>query len=99
MSKLNFKLVNDTAVFNYADLMTCEPYLFETMHERYKVPLDLVENPYYGDEAPVIAIDHNLKIAFNTGFYDPWNEGDQADIYKTYWAILETLIKQALAEY
>ena len=97
MSKLKFKFINDTAVYDYDQLVSEKPYLHDKIYG-VGFTLDLVEHPYYGDEAQVIAIDHNLKLAFNTEFYDPWNDTDKEYIYENYMDILQTLIKQALSE-
>lgn len=46
---------------------------------------DLVEHPIYGDEAPVVAISHALRVAWDTGFYDPLDDaGDMIHIFDQY---------------
>lgn len=97
MPKLKFKFVNDTAVYNYDQLVSEKPYLLDKIYG-VGFTLDLVEHPYRGDEVPVLAIDHNLKLAFNTNFYDPWNDTDKEYIYEDYMALVAALIKQALVE-
>ena len=87
-------LINDYVVYDYAETMALEPYVYDVI-EGTGFTLELVEHPIYGDESPVLAIDHNNKLVFNTGAYDPWNDTDQEYIYDAYMKVLEIRIRQA----
>lgn len=63
-------------VMSYDDIVAANPYVFTVDPELGFGDLELVEHPVYGEDYPVIAVDHKNKIAFNTGFYDPWLGGD-----------------------
>jgi hypothetical protein len=90
-------LINDYVVYDYAETMALEPYVHDVM-AGVGFTLELVEHPIYGDESPVLAVDHNNKIVFNTGAYDPWNDTDQEYIYDDYMKVLEILIKKAMED-
>jgi hypothetical protein len=88
-------LINDYVVYDYAETMALEPYVHDVM-AGVGFTLELVEHPIYGDESPVLAVDHNNKIVFNTGAYDPWNDTDKEYIYDDYMKVLEIRIRQAV---
>jgi len=87
-------VINDYVIYDYAETMALEPYVHDVM-AGVGFTLELVEHPIYGDESPVLAVDHNNKIVFNTGFYDPWNDTDKEYIYDDYMKVLEIRIRQA----
>ena len=89
------KVLNDYLVYDYAETMALEPYV-QSVIEGTGFTLELVEHPIYGDESPVLAIDHNNKIVFNTGAYDPWNDTDKEYIYEDYMKVLKLIIKQPM---
>jgi hypothetical protein len=88
-------LINDYVVYDYAETMALEPYVYDVM-AGVGFTLELVEHPIYGDESPVLAVDHNNKLVFNTGAYDPWNDTDKDYIYDDYMKVLEIRIRQAM---
>lgn len=88
-------VINDYVIYDYAETMALEPYVHDVM-VGVGFTLELVEHPIYGDESPVLAVDHSNKLVFNTGFYDPWNDTDKEYIYDDYMKVLGIRIKQAL---
>jgi hypothetical protein len=51
--------------------------------------VELYEHPRYGDEHPLIGVNHISRIAFDTGYYDPWDDiGDCESILEDFQQIL-----------
>ena len=55
---------------NYQKLMLFNPTIYGTMINSKKQEITFVEHPTRGDEYPVIAICHKLKLAATTDFYE-----------------------------
>ena len=66
---------NEHKQYNITWLLSQAPYLFDSVS---KNGIKFYEHPTHGDEYPVIAVLDG--IAWDTGFYDPWNNCDQAYI-------------------
>jgi hypothetical protein len=88
MKELDYKVICDKPVYDYAQLMAQKPCVIDTI-ESDSFGIDLVEHPFCGTLRALIAVDHDNKLAFSTGFYDPWNDTALDVIYQKHVAILE----------
>ena len=73
---------------NYQKLISLNPTVYGTMINSQKQEITFVEHPTRGDEYPVIAVCHELKLAAATDFfelddmtaehgeYEPWFDKD-----------------------
>lgn len=50
--------------------MAQNPTVYTTIVNRLNQSLDLVEHPTLGDEAVVIIVSHELKLAFHSDFFE-----------------------------
>lgn len=57
-------------MLNYSRLMENEPFIYLRFTNTKGQKIDLVEHPIMGDMAEVIAINHEMKKADFTGFYE-----------------------------
>ena len=72
-------------IYNYDKIMGENPSVFYSCCN-----YDLVEHPIYGDEADVVAVSHDLRVAWDTGFCDPLDDaGDMLHIYEQYVEIAD----------
>jgi hypothetical protein len=72
----------------YERLMSFNPTVYDRMINTQGQIIEFVEHPTQGDEHPVIAVCHELKLAASTGFfelddmlashgeYEPWFTSD-----------------------
>ena len=66
---------------NYAKLMNANPTKYGEIINNQGQLIEFYEHPQYGQDAPVIAVCHALKIASNTDFYEL---DDMTSIYEDY---------------
>ena len=66
---------NGISLYKHDVLMSKKPSL---MDDKNRHGIKFYEHPIYGDEASVIAV--LSGVAWDTGFYDPWNPTDQSYI-------------------
>lgn len=57
-------------MLNYQKLMAQEPVSYGKMVNDKNQIIEFFEHPFYGDEAEVIAVSHDLKLASYSTFYD-----------------------------
>ena len=55
---------------NYTKLMNANPEVYSEVVNQANQTITFMEHPYKGDEYPVIAVCHALKVAFCTDFWD-----------------------------
>jgi hypothetical protein len=55
---------------NYEKLMNLQPFKYGEIINNQKQLIEFYENPIYGQDAPVIAVCHELKLAEATDFYE-----------------------------
>jgi len=55
---------------NYEKLMNLDPTLYEEMINSLGQTISFYEHPTRGDEAEVICVCHDLKLATYSGFYE-----------------------------
>ena len=55
---------------NYEKLMNAEPTKLGEIRNNLKQLIEFYEHPLRGDESPVIAVCHELKLAELTDFYE-----------------------------
>jgi hypothetical protein len=55
---------------NYEKLMATEPFKYGEISNNLNQLIEFYEHPYYGQDFPVIAVCHELKLAFSTDFYE-----------------------------
>lgn len=55
---------------NYEKLTKENPTVYTTMVNSIGQEIELVEHPFKGDESPIIAVCHELKLASYTDFFD-----------------------------
>jgi len=72
----------------YERLMSFNPTVYDKMINTQGQIIEFVEHPTHGDEHPIIAVCHELKLAGSTGFfelddmlashgeYEPWFTSD-----------------------
>ena len=73
-------------LYDYDKLMAQGPSLLGTVYGEVK----LYEHPERGDSAPVIGVCHKRKLAWDTSYYDPWqDQGDCEDILAQYQELTE----------
>ena len=79
-----------TSRYNYIKLMSRNPYKHGSIGTEDLI--DLYEHPTYGEDSPVIAVQHERQLAWDTGFYDPWeSDSDQEIIIEQMYELLEDL--------
>ena len=57
-------------MLNYTKLTEQNPTIYTTFVNSLGQTIDLVEHPTKGDEAQIIAVCHDLKLACYTDFFD-----------------------------
>jgi len=57
-------------MLNYEKLMAENPTEYGRMVNSYGQEIVFVEHPIHGDESPVIAVCHELKLASSTDFFE-----------------------------
>jgi hypothetical protein len=55
---------------NYEKLMKLNPFKYGEIINEKKQLIEFYEHPYYGQDFPVIAVCHELKLAQQTTFYE-----------------------------
>jgi len=60
-------------MINYEKLMAQKPTVYTTLVNSLQQVIDLVEHPTMGDEAQVIAVCHDLRLASYSSFYDTYD--------------------------
>jgi hypothetical protein len=50
--------------------METEPFKYGEIRNNLKQLIEFYEHPYYGQDFPVIAVCHELKLAVSTDFYE-----------------------------
>jgi len=55
---------------NYIKLMALNPTKYDTRVNQLGQTVDFYEHPIEGGDHPVIAVIHELAVAYNTGFFD-----------------------------
>jgi hypothetical protein len=55
---------------NYEKLMATEPFKYGEISNNLNQLIEFYEHPYYGQDSPVIAVCHELKLAEQTTFYE-----------------------------
>lgn len=56
--------------YNYEKLMSQKPTVYETFKNSLGQEIDLVEHPTKGDESFVICVNHKLKLAEDSTFFE-----------------------------
>lgn len=57
-------------MLNYSKLIENNPTVYDTMINSLGQTIELVEHPFKGEDAPIIAVCHELQLACYTDFYD-----------------------------
>lgn len=57
-------------MLNYQKLIDNNPTIYETYTNSLGQIIDFVEHPFKGDEAEVICVCHELKLASYSGFFE-----------------------------
>lgn len=57
-------------MLNYEKLMNNNPTVYGKMTNSKGQEIEFIENPIKGDEAEIICVCHELKLAANSGFYE-----------------------------
>ena len=74
-------------IYDYDKIRSENPSVFYSCCD-----YDLVEHPLYGDEVDVVAVSHALRVAWDTGFCDPFDDaGDMVHIFEQYLEIAKSL--------
>lgn len=55
---------------NYEKLMNLEPTKYGEVKNNIGQLIEFYEHPIYGQDEPVVAVCHELKLAFYTDFYE-----------------------------
>jgi hypothetical protein len=63
-------MLKHQTMLNYQKLMEHSPTVYETFVNKLGQTIDLVEHPFKGDEAPVIVVCHELKLAAYSSFFE-----------------------------
>ena len=63
-------MLKHQTMLNYTKLMEHNPTVYTTIVNAKGQTIDLVEHPLKGDEAQVICVCHELKLAAYSGFYE-----------------------------
>ena len=66
---------------NYSNLMETNPTKYGEIINKKNQLIEFYEHPRYGEDAPVIAVCHSLKIASSTDFYEL---DDMTSIFEDY---------------
>lgn len=63
-------MLKHQTMLNYQKLMAHKPTVYTTIVNNLGQKIDLVEHPFKGDEAQVICVCHELKLAAYSGFFE-----------------------------
>ena len=55
---------------NYETLMKTNPTVLAEMTNSLGQKIQFVEHPFFGDEVPIICVNHELKAVASTTFYE-----------------------------
>lgn len=68
-------------MISYEKLMVQRPFVYEKFTNSLGQEIEFVEHPIYGDEAEVICVCHELKLASYSSFYET---ADMLEEHKEY---------------
>ena len=74
-------------IMNYEKLMAQNPFKLGVVMNEKGQRIDFYEHPIWGDEAPIICVSHDLKLAANSTFFDTEDMTSEYDDYRPWFDI------------